>query len=395
MSRRRPDDLPARVSVAIAGAGIAGCAAALALQAAGLTDVVVLDRDRAPAFRLGETIPAFAVGLLKRLGAYGRAATLRPLESSGSTSLWGKDTPGHNDALGDPDGAGWHLDRAAFDAALREEVRARGIALVAGHLTEVRRAEAGGFRLAFARGPAAGAIEADVLLDASGAGATALRRLGIARNPVDELTVRHAVLAVEATGATAARTFLEAVPYGWWYATRIPGDRMVAMVATDPAAAAEAGLSLRSTDGFRRALEATHLVGPAVAAARPAGILSAGGSSASSAILSGIAGPDWLAAGDAGWSCDPLTAQGITKALMEGIAAAAAITDRQRGNAGAFAAYQAIAFARFTANLRLRAALYTAETRWPDKPFWRARRLEGPVPAAEDEPARRLPPLFS
>lgn len=374
MSHPPPDHGAAR-RVAIVGAGVAGCATALALQAAGIEGVVVFDRGGAPAFRIGESIPPFALGLLKRLGAYERTAALRPLQSSGSTSLWGKDEPGFNDAMFDPDGAGWHLDRVAFDAALRDEVRTRGIPLVAaGRLKDVRRSGARGYRLAFERGEA---IEADVLVDATGAGAAALRRLRIARNPVDDLMVRYAVIAVEPAAVTAARTILEAVPYGWFYATRIPGDRMVAMVATDRDALAEAGLSLRTAASLRRAFEATRLVGPAIAAARPTAVQSVGGGSAPSAILSGVAGPDWIAVGDAAWSCDPLTAQGITKALMDGLAAGAAIAARQRGEAGALDTYQTEAFARFTANLRHRAALYTAETRWPDKPFWRARRLPG------------------
>ncbi|MQT11671.1 NAD(P)/FAD-dependent oxidoreductase [Segnochrobactrum spirostomi] len=376
MFRPPPDHGAARrVAIAIVGAGVAGCATALALQMAGLEGVVVLDRGAEQAFRIGESIPAFALGLLKRLGAYERTAALRPLESSGSTSLWGKDEPGYNDAMFDPDGAGWHLDRAAFDAALRDEVRARGIpVLPAGRLKDIRRSHAGGFRLAFEAGQT---IETALLVDASGVGAAALRRLRIARNPVDELMVRYVVLALEPAAVTAARTVLEAVSYGWWYATRIPGDRMVAMLATDRDVLADTGLSLRTAASLRRAFEATRLVGPAIAAARPTGIVSVGGASAPSAILSGVAGPDWIAVGDAAWSCDPLTAQGITKALMDGLAAGAAIAGRQRGDAGAFPAYQAEAFARFTANLRLRAALYTAETRWSDKPFWRARRLPG------------------
>jgi 2-polyprenyl-6-methoxyphenol hydroxylase-like FAD-dependent oxidoreductase len=142
---------------------------------------------------------------------------------------------------------------------------------------------------------------------------------------------------------------------------------MVAMLATDKN-------SMGAAD-FHVALETTRLVGPAVAASRPTGALTIGQCAAISAIGSGVAGRDWVAVGDAAWSCDPLTVQGITKALADGIAAAEALAQRWHGaGCAALGRYQAASFARFTANLRLRAAFYEAEARWPDAPFWHQRR---------------------
>ncbi len=108
--------------------------------------------------------------------------------------------------------------------------------------------------------------------------------------------------------------------------------------------------------------------------------------------MSGVAGRDWVAVGDAAWSCDPLTAQGITKALADGIAAAEALADRWRGaGCEALASYQTASFARFTANLRLRAALYDAEARWPDALFWRKRRSTTPIAHHQSATDRMLP----
>ena len=97
---------------------------------------------------------------------------------------------------------------------------------------------------------------------------------------------------------------------------------------------------------------------------------------APTAILSAVAGPGWLAVGDAAACLDPLLSQGLTRALEDGIAAADAIAGAQAGDAGAFNAYQDRVFARFTAGVRLRAGFYAAETRWPDAPFWRRRQVQ-------------------
>jgi hypothetical protein len=148
-----------------------------------------------------------------------------------------------------------------------------------------------------------------------------------------------------------------------------------------------ASLSLASPAGFSRALATTRLVGPEVAVACPTGAWTMGQCAATSAILSGVAGSDWVAVGDCAWSCDPLTAQGITKALADGIAAADALALRWHGGGcHALRDYQTASFARFTANLRLRAALYQAEGRWPDAPFWRKRRSAIPIGEVETRP---------
>jgi 2-polyprenyl-6-methoxyphenol hydroxylase-like FAD-dependent oxidoreductase len=290
------------------GDSAAGCTTALALAASGVPDVAVFDAGRrGTVFRIGESLPAAALPVLRRLGVIDRMTALRPLTRSGTTVLWGKDVLGYNGAVFDPAGAGWHLDRAAFDPALRDAVAARGIPIC-------RPDRLGGIRGSVDRGHAlsfdgAGDVATRLPVDASGAGAAGLRRLNVARNRVDVLLVRHAVVAVSPWEAGATRTFLEAVPYGWWYAARLPGNRMVAMLATDADSIGAAGLSLAGTDDWHAALTATRLVGPAVAAARPTGAWVTGRCAAASAVMSGVAGSDWVAVGDAAWSCDHLTSQ--------------------------------------------------------------------------------------
>ncbi len=360
--------------MAIIGAGVAGCATALALAECGVRNVALFDTGGQDwVFRIGESLPATAAALLRQLGVLDRIIALRPLMRSGATVLWGKEILGYNDVIFDPAGAGWHLDRAEFDAALRAAVTARGIPIFEPcRLDRIGRTTGGDYVLSFG---GMGDVAARLLVDASGSRAAGLRRLNVARNLVDVLLVFHAVIDVTPSEVSAARTFVEAMPYGWWYAARIPGDRMVAMLATDKDGLEAASLSPASSAGFHELLAATRLVGPEVTAARPIGAFTVGRCSATSAILSGVAGSDWVAVGDSAWSCDPLTAQGITKALTDGLAAADALALRWRsGQCEALRSYQAASFARFTANLQLRAALYQAESRWSDAPFWRKRR---------------------
>lgn len=360
---------PERVGIAIIGAGPAGCATAIALARRGIGDVALFEAGAAGGLRIGETIPGAALPLLSRLGVVERFTARGHLPSLGSTAMWGKVEPHHNDGFANPFGGGWHLDRAGFDADLRAQAQALGVALHAGRLRMMAPEETG-HRLRFEGADGPFEVTAGLVVDASGVRGAALRSLKVARNSVDAIAFHWSLLTLAEPEAMPARTFLEAAPEGWWYASRIPCGQVVVGVATD------VGARFPDVAAFRDALAETRLIGLEITRGRP---LDGGApriAIAPTAILSAVAGPGWLAVGDAAAGLDPLLSQGLTRALEDGLAAADAIAGAQAGDAGAFRAYQDRVFARFTAGVRLRAAFYAGETRWPDAPFWRRRQTQ-------------------
>lgn len=362
---------PERVGIAIIGAGPAGCATAIALARRGIGDVALFEAGAGDGPRIGETIPGAALPLLSRLGLMERFTARGHLPSLGSTAMWGKAEPHHNDGFANPFGGGWHLDRAGFDADMRAQAQACGVPLHMGRLRGMT-PEGAGHRLRFEGADGPFEIIAGLVMDASGVRAAALRSLKVARNSVDAIAFHWSLLTLAEPEEMPARTFIEAVPDGWWYASRISGGQVVVGLATDP----DAGTRFPDGAAFRDALAETRLIGLEIARGRP---LDGGApriAIAPTAILSAVAGPGWLAAGDAGACLDPLLSQGLTRALEDGLAAADAIAGAQAGDAGAFRAYQDRVFARFTAGMRLRAAFYAGETRWPDAPFWRRRQTQ-------------------
>ena len=99
-------------------------------------------------------------------------------------------------------------------------------------------------------------------------------------------------------------------------------------------------------------------------------------SNAPSAYLDRPTGPDWLAVGDAASSFDPLSSQGIYKALADGLKAAEAITAWLDGDTGALDKYAAFVASRFADYRRNRAYFYAVERRWAGSPFWARRRVD-------------------
>jgi flavin-dependent dehydrogenase len=340
-------------------------------------DVIVVDMQRHPGWRIGEAIPPAAGPVLRRLGVWDAFLAQNHLPSAGSCASWGNPDLGYNDFLLDMQGKGWHLDRSAFDAMLSATVTARGGTVVRGfRLREAERRDANGYALAFENeNDQRLHITADFLVDATGIAAVAARRLGVARNQIDCLAVISAVLDLQEPGAVPSQALLEACDYGWWYAAKLPQDRMIVALAVAPSQRHH----FDESAAWLPALRATHHVarwverGQAALANAP----KLETALAPSAILSRVVGDRWLAVGDAASAYDPISAQGIVKALCNGEAAADAIAGFIAGAGEApLLAYQDGVFARFRDYLRLRQHLYGRERRWPQSSFWCNRLLQ-------------------
>ena len=368
----------ARHAVVIVGGGIAGCATALALAARGISDIVIVEMRQQSDWRIGESIPPAGQQALRRLGLWQDFLAQGHLPSVGSCASWGKPELGYNDFLLDAQGQGWHLDRAAFEDMLAAAVSARGGTFARGlRLRDIERNDGGGYLLA-CEGEAGRRIvmRAGFLVDATGIASAAVRRLKVARNQIDCLAVLSAAYDLAEPDGVPTQALLEACECGWWYAAKLPGNRLIVALALEPAAQRR----FSAAGVWRAHLEATTHVARWLERGRaePAGGAKLAPASAPSAILSRVTAERWLAVGDAASAYDPVSAQGIVKALCDGEAAGEAIAAHLGGAGEApLLAYQDGVFARFTDYRRLRHTLYSHECRWPRAAFWQNRLLAG------------------
>lgn len=384
MADQRPDAgteltwvMPAAVngtgSVVIVGGGPAGCATALALHALGVDDITVVEAGCHERERIGESVPPDIGPLLARCGVLPAFLEQGHEPCAGSCASWGDDALGYNDFIVNPHGPGWHLDRLRFERFLIEQVRARGIRVrVETRFREVERCPDGRFVL-HVQGPAhtLASLHADWLIDAGGVQALLATRLGARKRIDDQLVVASAFLDLGATSGFSRMTLLEAVEYGWWYAARVPGGRLIVAVACEPATLKS--LSLNHPAAWLRHVRRTrHL-----AAALPStglGMLKLQIGLAASSILTPCAGPGWLAVGDAASCFDPISAQGLHKAFANGLAAAEVIASPAHARAKAIEGYRRQVEQQFAEYLRNREYFYGLERRWPSASFWQRRR---------------------
>ena len=90
--------------------------------------------------------------------------------------------------------------------------------------------------------------------------------------------------------------------------------------------------------------------------------------------LDKTSGPGWVAVGDAASSYDPISSQGIYKAMTDGIEAGKAIARILSNESSTYEAYEASISARYEDYLKNRNFFYANENRWPESHFWSRRK---------------------
>ncbi|MEA3052119.1 MAG: hypothetical protein QOG72_1022 [Sphingomonadales bacterium] len=359
--------------VAVAGAGPAGAACAIALARAGVRRLCLIDGGGAESGAVGETIPPDTRLLLDRLGLLEAFADEGHEPCPGSCSAWGSETLGYNDFLLNPQGQGWHLDRARFDSFLR---RAAGPVLAeGGRLVDAAAAEEGySLRLGGGR-----TVSARFVVDATGRASAFARRAGARQLSLDRLTFVYGFFDTERAVSRSRLTLLEAASEGWWYGAGLPGGRLAVAFATDSGRVRAESLAdgkswlaaALATRHLAERLEGCHfLPGSLVVRVAP------------SFLLDQACGPRWLAIGDAAACFDPLAAQGIHKALEDGLDAARLIAAALDLGGDLDGSHSAAMRARFDDYLANRNYFYGLETRWPESDFWRRRQARSAFAAA-------------
>jgi flavin-dependent dehydrogenase len=358
--------------VAIVGGGTAGCAAALSMRMCGVQRVVVIERATHQPRRIGECIPPDTSAILTQLGLWRGFLAEAHQPCLGSCSAWGSAELGFNDFLLSPHGCGWHLDRPRFDAWLGEQAISAGAEIRRGlRFRDVQRRADGTLVLQLSGTDGSSQwLPARIAVDATGGAAHLARAFGAHRLVHDRLTCFTAVAEPAQTSVFTDMTLLEAVEYGWWYAARIPGDRVAVAVTGEPATLRTK--ALHHPPGWRTAIESTrHLSGQLAGAAASGRIVAR---AVRSSILDQARGPDWFAIGDAACSYDPLMSRGIHDALRDGAAAGELAARLLAGDVDAQRAHHAAVVARFSDYLAHRHMFYRVERQWPHAPFWTNRR---------------------
>lgn len=207
------------------------------------------------------------------------------------------------------------------------------------------------------------------VIDATGRRAVFATRQGARRIFDDSMVGLCCFFSRAADSARDTRLLLEPVRDGWWYSAVLPAGRALAVFMTDGDIAKQ--LELADGQRFHSALANTILMRRRFEAAKIESaprLLPAG-----SGCLSDVRGDRWVAVGDAACTLDPLSGQGLFKAMTNGICAAYAVADGLSGDDRGLERYGRDIARAYLQYLDTRDEYYDAERRWPNARFWKRR----------------------
>lgn len=350
-----------RCDVLIAGGGPAGCATALTLREYAPTLHILVANVPPPRRLLGETLPPPAAALLERLHLIDGFLRDGHTPTYSTRSAWGTERLLAHEFLFAVRQVGWQLDRTRFDALLERTVKDRGAAWCDARVMDIEHTE-GGWRAALDDGEA---LHARFIVDATGRCARLCRKLRLRRHRIDALT---ACVVRFASGPSIDMT-VESCADSWWYATALPDGERVLACLSDSDIVRERGWA--HGDGWDAGLAATQFVRTTRCGSSLCTPEVFPANSGQYALPEHLA---FLAVGDAVSTLDPLSSQGISKALRSGMLAAYGIADRLLHEDGSgVARYRRFVADEFLEFETARRAFYAQETRWPSQPFWQRR----------------------
>jgi len=336
----------------ILGAGLAGSAAACALLPTHRVTLVDPCGSQDRPFRIGESVPAAAGRILRKLNFHDQFLSQGHLLTERKYSRWGTEELEVRDAFLNPDGPDFAVDRMKLENGFLKEALHRGASHIPARLRTAT-AATDCWNLEFSDKTE---LRADWVIDATGRNAAFARLAGEKRIRDDKLVARWCQ---GAASGTISGSYLQSGETGWWYTAAVPDHGRVLAFFSDPEAPLPEYGKIRALrswlarDGFRpiSAMKKTAAHGQS---------------------LTNPCGWRWHAVGDASLAFDPLSSQGIFHALYTGLKSPMTIAS----GGETYGAEIAAIYHAYRDRSRL---CYSLETRWPDSPFWAVRQCH-PLP---------------
>jgi flavin-dependent dehydrogenase len=337
--------------VVIVGGGISASAAAIALLRKG-RDVTLLEKSITSRVPLGETLSPGCSRVLAALGLSTTFPFQSCLQSSYVRMAWKTESLEEEDYSFHCDGPWWHIDHRTFREWLLQEAHRSGAKLVR-QVCEVEANLDGrsGWKLRTITSDAAeSSIQASILVDATGRAATIARRCGFRRLVYDKLLgISRVLCSQQAIPPADWPALVEASHEGWWYSSAMSAHAVVGTFMTDGPVR-----SATIDEYWHNQLSRSRHTNFRLAELQPASEVWC--LSAATIRTNPIATSNLFTVGDAAFTQNPLSSQGIQKALTSGYDAGIAINEvleGRRATANAYANEMTTSFSRYLSVMSL------------------------------------------
>lgn len=301
--------------VAVLGGGPAGTTVANRLARMGY-EVQLFEASAFPRRHVGESLHAQALSLFEQVGVREEMHSAGFLRPRGALVLWAGERRLRTDVAN-----GFQVDRGRFDAILLKAAKNAGAQVAQpARVTDFTHPGAGSWRLTVTEGGTVRFFKCRFVVDASGRnGCLPGRRLRL--QPPTIALYAYWYGADIGSDRGGDDTLIEACTDQWYWAAPLPDGSVNATVFVDPTRCKMTG-GVNVTDCYLRLLRDSTLLSGCLDGrmATPVRACAAAASHIENPI-----GEDWMKIGEAAFTLDPLSSQGVQNAIMGGLQAAAVV----------------------------------------------------------------------
>lgn len=300
------------IDILIIGAGMAGCVSAMSLH--GDFNIVLVEKVTDNDCYLAETLIASSKRIFKELDLRDWLLTEHCQKtyrlSDGSVSYWGENVPVYADALRNPEGENWILNKKNFLDELRNHTDQFSFPLLRGTVHTLNY-ENGCWNLEIKmKDETTQWYKAKFIIDASGRSAVAARKIGVKRIIEDKLICISAVIN-NFSANLLCKTFTD--KNGWWFACPLDLNKLQISYYTD-SDLIDKNLTGKA-EQFKEFIHTNLEFKERIGSLDPDQFQFLGTNAANTSRLDQFCGQGWCAIGDAAMCFDPLSSQGSFKAM--------------------------------------------------------------------------------
>lgn len=360
------------IDVFILGAGPAGCSVALNLSP--FFKVMMIDRKATPLPRVGESLPPAVNKLLMDMGLWDDFIRQGHLPNYGNQSAWGTHETNETDFIKDPSGHGWHLDRQKFEIWLQEKAKQRGCLFLSDTKMVDFNWKDDFWEINISNNSRTQKLKSKLVIDASGRNPFIARQLGAERMALDNLVCAWMIGKDNPMKSLQGRSRIQADSDGWWYTTAIPENKRIIAFHTDTSIPTIK--TIRSKRKLMELIQENKELGEHVCLetfSASSDEMEYGTTAANSSVTKPFTGNSWLTVGDASFSFDPLSSQGIFNAMYTGLAAAESCYRFLNKEITDFQEYDSVLEKIVNVYKNRIYHWYAMEKRWKDNQFWKNR----------------------
>lgn len=351
--------------VCVIGAGPAGSTIANRLVDFGYS-VVLIDKKKFPRSHIGLSLTSGIHHWLNVLDIKEQVEQLHFKRANKTIVLWKSKEPLIKNFENDK--AGYHLDRGRFDALLVDECRQKKVKIIQpGIIKNLKQTKDGSWKMKILNETQEYRITSSFVVDSCG------RKSILKNNKIPYLPKLLATYAYWESDNKSKNdySFIEASNTHWYWGAPINNDNFVLCIFSDPSKLKEAS----SIDQFYiDIISKSKFASPIISEKNIKGTISV--CDATPYYDSNVIGDNFIKIGDSAYTMDPISSQGVQKAIKSGIQAAIIVNTilKKRNSFLALRYYRNLIKSEVRKNKGWTTDFYREQGVFLDSTFWKSRK---------------------